>query len=288
MKKNKNIERQNHFYELGLLDTMGGTSFGLKGNVKTKTYIEKWVNSEKESLTKEYFNKEGFVIKEEYQNELFESTSVYEYEDSLLISSKSVDKNNKIISHCEFTYYDNGKIKSSKETSLKEDSDYNSLEVEKELFFFDSDNKLIKREISRYETDASEKKNINEYKDYSTYNYDNRNRIIKTETFTLPSNRCTYMHTNSYNDLDQLTEDKTIYDFSNKDEIYSSKYRYDKDGKLISNQRFKNGVQINLDEKNTVFSDKKEFDKIGNLIKKTVYENSKVMLTEEYKFEYYS
>ena len=64
--------------------------------------------------------------------------------------------------------------------------------------------------------------------------------------------------------------------------------RYDKDGKLISNQRFKNGVQINLDEKNTVFSDKKEFDKIGNLIKKTVYENSKVMLTEEYKFEYYS
>ena len=96
------------------------------------------------------------------------------------------------------------------------------------------------------------------------------------------------MHTNSYNDLDQLTEDKTIYDFSNKDEIYSSKYRYDKDGKLISNQRFKNGVQINLGEKNTVFSDKKEFDKIGNLIKKTVYENSKVMLTEEYKFEYYS
>ena len=69
-------------------------------NVKTKTYIEKWANSENESLTKEYFNKEGFVIKEEYQNELFESTSVYEYEDSLLISSKSVDKNNKIKGKC--------------------------------------------------------------------------------------------------------------------------------------------------------------------------------------------
>ena len=96
------------------------------------------------------------------------------------------------------------------------------------------------------------------------------------------------MHTNSYNELNQLTEDKTMYDFSNKDKIYSSKYRYDKDGKLISSQRFKNGVQINLNEKNTVFSDKKEFDKIGNLIKKTVYENSKVMLTEEYKFKYYS
>ena len=30
-----------------------------------------------------------------------------------------------------------------------------------------------------------------------------------------------------------------------------------------------------------------EFDEIGNLIKKTVYENSNVMYTEEYKYEYY-
>ena len=288
MGKLTEIEQQNYFWELGLLNTMGGTSFGLKGKIKTETFSEKWTESKNKSTNKKYYNKEGFVIKEEYQNGHFESTSSYEYKNHLLISEKSVDKKNKMISHSEFSYYENGKIKSSKETRVKEDSDNNSLEVEKELFFFDSDNKLIKREISRYETDASEKKIINEYKDYSTYNYDNRNRIIKTETFTLPSNRCTYMHTNSYNELNQLTEDKTIYDFSNKDEIYSSKYRYDKDGKLISNQRFKNGVQINLDEKNTVFSDKKEFDKIGNLIKKTVYENSKVMLTEEYKFEYYS
>ena len=43
-----------------------------------------------------------------------------------------------------------------------------------------------------------------------------------------------------------------------------------------------------MDDKKTVFSDKKEFDEIGNLIKKTVYENSKVMYTEEYEFEYYS
>ena len=46
-------------------------------------------------------------------------------------------------------------------------------------------------------------------------------------------------------------------------------------------------LEINKDDKKTVFSDKKEFDKTGNLIKKTVYENSKVMYTEEYEFEYY-
>ena len=41
-----------------------------------------------------------------------------------------------------------------------------------------------------------------------------------------------------------------------------------------------------MDDKKIVFSDKKEFDEIGNLIKKTIYENSKVMYIEEYKFEY--
>ena len=49
---------------------------------------------------------------------------------------------------------------------------------------------------------------------------------------------------------------------------------------IISNNAFIGGSEIKMFEK--------EFDKIGNLIKKTVYENSKVMLTEEYKFEYYS
>ena len=61
-----------------------------------------------------------------------------------------------------------------------------------------------------------------------------------------------------------------------------------KKGNIVSNKRFKNGVQINIDDKKTVFSEKKEFDEKGNLIKKTVYENSKVMYTEEYEFEYYS
>jgi len=287
MKKPTEIENQNYFYELGLLNTMAGTSFGLKGKVKTETFSEKWTDSKSGYMRKKYYNKEGFVIKEEYQNELFESTSVYEYKNDLLISEKSIDKNNKMISHCEFTYYENKKIKSSKETRLKEDSDNNSLEVEKEFFFFDADNKLIKRERTRYDTDASETKIINEYKSYSTFDYDKRNRIIKTESFVLPSNECTYMHTDTYNELDQIIEDKTLYDYSRSDETYTSKYTYDKKGKRISNKRFKNGVQINIDDKKTVFSDKKEFDEIGNLIKKTVYENSKVMYTEEYEFEYY-
>ena len=287
MKKPTEIEKQNYFWELGLLNSMAGTSFGLKGKVKTETFSEKWTDSKKESISKKYYNKEGFVIKEEYQNGLYESTSAYKYKNDLLISEKTIDKNHKMSSHCEFTYYENGKIKSSKETRLKEDSDNNSFEVEKEFFFFDADNKLIKRERTRYDTDASETKIINEYKSYSTFDYDKRNRIIKTESFVLPSNECTYMHTDTYNELDQIIEDKTLYDYSRSDETYTSKYTYDKKGEQVSNKRFKNGVQINIDDKKTVFSDKKEFDEIGNLIKKTVYENSKVMYTEEYKFEYY-
>ena len=288
MKKPTEIENQNYFYELGLLNTMAGTSFDLKGKVKTETFSEKWRNSKSGYMSKKYYNKEGFVIKEEYQNGLYESTSAYKYKNDLLISEKTIDKNHKMSSHCEFTYYENGKIKSSKETRLKEDSDNNSFEVEKEFFFFDADNKLIKRETTRYDTDASETKIINEYKSYSTYDYDKKNRIIKTESFVLPSNECTYMHTDTYNELDQIIEDKTLYDYSRSDETYTSKYTYDKKGKQVSNKRFKNGVQINIDDKKTVFSDKKEFDEIGNLIKKTVYENSKVMYTEEYEFEYYS
>ena len=49
MKKPSEIEKQNYFWELGLLNTMGGTSFGLKGKVKTETFIEKWTNSKNES-----------------------------------------------------------------------------------------------------------------------------------------------------------------------------------------------------------------------------------------------
>jgi len=177
MKKPTEIEKQNYFWELGLLNSMAGTSFGLKGKVKTETFSKKWTDSKSGYMRKKYYNKEGFVIKEEYQNGLYESTSAYEYKNDLLISEKTIDKNHKMSSHCEFTYYENGKIKSSKETRLKEDSDNNSLEVGKEFFFFDADNKLIKRERTRYDTDASETKIINEYKSYSTYDYDKKNRI---------------------------------------------------------------------------------------------------------------
>jgi hypothetical protein len=286
MKKLTQIENQNYFYELGLLNTIAGNSFELKGKVKTITFNEQWTGSENGYMRKQYYNKGGFVIKEEYQHEHFQSTSVYEYKNDLLISGKTIDKNNKMISHCEFTYYENKKIKSSKETRLKEDSDNNSFEVEKEFFFFKSDNKLIKRETIIYDTDASEEKIFNEYKSYSTYDYDKINRIIKTKKFVLPSNECTYIQTNTYNELDQIIEDKTLYDYSQNDETYTSKYAYDKKGEIVSNKRYKNGVQINLDDKKIVFSDKKEFDEIGNVIKKTIYENSKVMYIEEYKFEY--
>jgi hypothetical protein len=286
LKKQTKIESQNYFYELGLLNTMAGNSFGLKGKVKTETFSEKWIDSKSGYTTKKYYNKEGFVIKEEYQNEFFESTSVYKYKNKLLISEKSKDRSNKMISHCEFTYYENEKIKSSKQTRIKEDSDNNSFEVEKEFFFFSLDNKLIKRETNRYDTDASEAKIISEHKSYSTFDYDERNRIIKINTFVLPNNECTYMHTNTYNQLDQIIEDKTLYN-PRSNEKYSSKYTYDKKGEILTTKRYKNGVQINLDDKKTVFSDKKEFDKTGNLIKKTVYKNSKVMYTQEYKFEYY-
>ena len=264
---------------------MTENSFGLKGKIKTETFTEKWMDSKSGYTTKKYYNKQGFIIKAEYQNEFFESTSVYEHKNDLLISRKSFDKNNKMISHCEFTYYGNDKIKSTKELSIKEDSDDNYFEVEKEFFFFSADNKLIKRETIRYDTDASDSEIINEDKSYSIYHYDERNRIIKTKTFVMPSNECINKHTNTYNELDQIVEDETLYN-PQIDEIYSSKFTYDKKGKILSNKRYKNGVQIKLDNKKTVFSDKKEFDEIGNLIKKTVYENSKVIYTEEYKYEY--
>ena len=287
MKKPTLIEIQNYYHELGLLNTMPGTSFDLKWKVKTETFIRKWVDSKHLYTTKKYYNKEGFVIKEEYHNEPFESTSVYKYKNDLLVSEKSMDKNNKMISHCEFAYYENKKIKSSKETRLKEDSDNNSFEVDKELFFFSADNKLIKRETIGYDTDASEVEIINEFKSYSTYDYDKRNRIIKTKTFELPSNECTYIHTYTHNELDQIIEEKTLYNVR-CDETYSSKYTYDKKGEVLSNKRYKDGVEINLDDKETVFTENEEFDEIGNLIKKTFYENSKVTYTDEYKYEYYT
>ena len=102
----------------------------------------------------------------------------------------------------------------------------------------------------------------------------------------MPSNECTYLHTYTHNELDQITEEKTLCDLR-CDETYSSKYTYDKKGEVLSNKRYKDGVEINLDDKETVFTENEEFDEIGNLIKKTFYENSKVTYTEEYKYEYY-
>ena len=113
MKKATEIKEQSLFEELGLLNTMGGTSgeLGLNGRVKTRKIFPKiWSRHKKEDLEelsdrKEYYNKEGFIIKEEfYQKEIRERTSVYKYENNLLFSEKSTDKNNNMNSHCEFTY----------------------------------------------------------------------------------------------------------------------------------------------------------------------------------------
>ena len=286
MKNRNEIEVQNYFYELGLLNTIDVNSFGLKGNVKTETYTEKWIDSKSEYTIKKHYNKQGFVFKEEYQNEFFEITSVYEYKNDLLISKKSFDKINQMISHCEFKYYLSKKIKSTMELRLKEDSDGNSFEVEKDFFFFSPDNKLIKRKKVNYDTDATNSEIVNKNKSYSTYDYDDRNRLIKTKTFVLPSNNCTYIQTNTYNKLNQIVEDETSYD-PQSNERYSTKYTYNNKGEVLSSKRYKNGVQINMDDKKTVFSNKKEFDKMGNLIKKTVYENSKILYREQYKYEYY-
>ena len=49
MKKPTEIEQQNYVWELGLLNTMAGTSFGLKGKVQTETFSEKWTDSKNES-----------------------------------------------------------------------------------------------------------------------------------------------------------------------------------------------------------------------------------------------
>tara|TARA_B100000965_G_scaffold334044_1_gene299187 strand:+ start:170 stop:277 length:108 start_codon:yes stop_codon:yes gene_type:complete len=35
---------------------MAGTSFGLKGKVKTEIFIEKWTDSKKEFISKKYLN----------------------------------------------------------------------------------------------------------------------------------------------------------------------------------------------------------------------------------------
>ena len=83
MKKATEIKEQSLFEELGLLNTMGGTSgeLGLNGRVKTRKIFPKiWSRHKKEDLEelsdrKEYYNKEGFIIKEEfYQKEIRERT----------------------------------------------------------------------------------------------------------------------------------------------------------------------------------------------------------------------
>ena len=64
-------------------------------------------------------------------------TSKLRYKKGVLVSEITMDLNDKILSHCEFTYYENQKIKSSKETRLKEDSE-TCYDIEEEYFYFNS------------------------------------------------------------------------------------------------------------------------------------------------------
>ena len=313
------IENQRLFEELGLVNTMGGslTQNRLKGNVKIhKIFPEIWRNNKDKNRFTEinYYNKGGYNIKSEYYNDkICVRTSKFKYKKGLLISEKTTGINEKILSHCEFTYYENKKIKSSKETRLKEESE-TCYDVEEEYFFFNLKNNITKREQVNFTLDVSTNEITNRYENYSKIEYDDRDRVIKNSSFYLPSNECYYINENKYNDLNQKVEDKTHYDYPDNKNIYSSKYKYDKKGKLISHKRFKCNKTVHfssreiiekkdrelisklgsdfegiVDDKHgrTIWSDKKEYDKKGNLIKKTVFENSKIMYDQKFIFEYY-
>ena len=313
------IKNQSLFEELGLVDTMGGslTQNGLKGNVKIhKIYPEIWRNNsnKNECIEINYYNTGGYNIKSEYlKNKICVRTSKFKYKKGMLVSEITKDLNDKILSHCEFTYHENQKIKSSKETRLKEDSE-TCYDIEEEYFYFNSKNNIIKRKRVNYTKDVSTNEIANKHETYSKIEYDDRDRVIKNSSFYLPSNECYYINKNKYNDQNQKVEDKTYYDYPDDKNIYSSKYKYDKKGKLISHKRFKGNETVyfssrEITDKNdiktisklnsdlegvvedkegrTLWSDKKEFDKKGNLIKKTVYENSKIMYDQKHDYEYY-
>ena len=114
------IKNQSLFEELGLVDTMGGslTQNGLKGNVKIhKIYPEIWRNNsnKNECIEINYYNTGGYNIKSEYlKNKICVRTSKFKYKKGMLVSEITKDLNDKILSHCEFTYHENQKIKSSK------------------------------------------------------------------------------------------------------------------------------------------------------------------------------
>ncbi|MBT6169482.1 MAG: hypothetical protein HOH98_01915 [Flavobacteriaceae bacterium] len=313
------IKNQRLFEELGLVNTMGGslTQNRLKGNVKIhKIFPEIWRNNTDNNQCTEinYYNRGGYNIKSEfYKDKICVSTSKFKYKKGLLISEKTTGVNQKILSYCEFTYYENQKIKSSKVTRLKEDIE-TCYDIEEEFFFFNLKNNIIKREQKNYTLDVSTNEIDNKYETYSKIEYDKRDRVIKNSSFYLPNNECYYINENKYNDQNQKVEDKTYYDYPDNKNIYSSKYKYNKKGKLISHKRFKGDKIVCLSSKEiteendiktisklgsdlegvfedeegrTLWSDKKEYDRIGNLIKKIVYKNSKTMYDQKFSFEYY-
>ena len=121
-------EDQSLFEELGSVNTMGGSLIQnrLKGMVKThKIFSEKWRNKRVKDRHYEinYYNKSGYNIKSEYYNDkVCITTSKFKYKKGMLVSENTTDLNGKVLSHCEFTYYENQKIKSGKETRIKEES----------------------------------------------------------------------------------------------------------------------------------------------------------------------
>lgn len=302
--------------EICIVNTMGGClkSNRLKGRVKTlKILPEKWTNtpSDDDGFTEvQYYNNKGFNVKVEYfQNEICRSSSMYQYNNDLLISEKTTTNHQELITTSEFTYYENNKIKSTKTTSLDEVSKTIVYDVNEEFFFYNSLNNLEKREVSNYSINDVGDKIFDKERYYTLYEYDAEKRIITEATYDELDKRYS-LNESYYNELGEIIKDKQTY----SDTYYTSKYNYDKEGSLFSHERFQDGNKVFVSTKKitekkdkdiisklgsefegifddergrSVWSEKTEYDKTGNVIKKTTYDNSEIMCIQEYQITYY-
>jgi hypothetical protein len=251
--------------EICIVDTMGGClkSNRLKGRVKTlKILPEKWTNtpSDDDGFTEvQYYNNKGFNVKVEYfQNEICRSSSVYQYNNDLLISEKTTTNHQELITTSEFTYYENNKIKSTKTTSLDEVSKTIVYDVNEEYFFYNSLNNLEKREVSNYSINDVGDKIFDKERYYTLYEYDAEKRIITQSTYDELDKRYS-LNESYYNELGEIIKDKEIYG----DTYYTSKYNYDKEGSLFSHERFQDDNKVFVSTRK--ITEKKDKDLISKL-----------------------
>ena len=310
------MEELNLMNVMSLVNTMGGSlkSNRLEGRVKVfKTFPETWTNplGSYEGYTElQYFNDKGLNIRSEYfQKDILIRSSFYEYKSNLIVSEKTFSNKQELIVYSEFNYYNDNKIRSTKETRLDEDSKTTLYDVDEEFFYYNSLNNIEKREQNNYSIPHIESKVSNKESCYTFYEYDDSNRIIKESNFD-ESDNITSVSENYYNDLGQLIRDKQTHD----DSYYTTEYNYDKKGSLFSSERYKEDEKIykslrkNIEKKDielitklgsefecisedehgrTVWSSVIKYDTIGNMIKKTSYENSDIMIVQKFELEYY-